>query len=203
MCARCWWKIWVWFTLKNFFESIKISSWIKIDNFSWAYDHIKEFIEVYFNKEDRNRSVISVFNHVNNSVYLAGCRALDIIDKLLTGPLWRIIENVEHTLDLNNTWLVFENSIELLSKDASELIDGKIFYPELMSLINILYFLQNLKFCLRILWEEHDTSQNIQNLRSIACCIQNKFFNRMLWIDTCFYSYCLSILWDVILVHCT
>lgn len=101
---------------------------------------------------------------------------MDIIDKLLTGPLWRIIENVEHTLDLNDTWLVFENSIELLSKDASELIDGKIFYPEIMSLMNILYFLQILKFCLRILWEEHDISQNIQNLRSIACCIQNKFF---------------------------
>jgi len=55
---------------------------------------------------------------------------LGIIDKFLTGPLWRIIENVEHILDLNDTWLVFINSIELLSKDASELIDGKIFYPE-------------------------------------------------------------------------
>lgn len=64
--------------------------------FSFFYhrNHIKEFIEVYFNKEDRNRLVSSVYNYVNNPVYLAGCRALGIIDKLLTGPLWRIIENV-------------------------------------------------------------------------------------------------------------
>ena len=48
---------------------------------------LKEFIEVYFNKEDRNRLVSSVYNYVNNPVYLAGCRALGIIDKLLTVPL--------------------------------------------------------------------------------------------------------------------
>ncbi|VDI03297.1 Hypothetical predicted protein [Mytilus galloprovincialis] len=60
----------------------------------------------------------------------AGCRALGIVNKLLTGPLWRIIENVDHILVLNDIWLVFKNSIELLSKDASELIEGKVFYPE-------------------------------------------------------------------------
>ena len=62
--------------------------------FFYHRNHIKEFIEVYFNKEDRNRLVSSVYNYVNNPVYLAGCRALGIIDKLLTGPIWRIIENV-------------------------------------------------------------------------------------------------------------
>ncbi|CAC5363154.1 unnamed protein product [Mytilus coruscus] len=39
-------------------------------------------------------------------------------------------ENVEHILDLNDDWLVFKNTIELLSKDASELIEGNIFYQE-------------------------------------------------------------------------
>ncbi|CAC5361729.1 unnamed protein product [Mytilus coruscus] len=93
-------------------------------------NHIKLFIENYFNKEDRNRLLCAVYNYVNNPVYLAGCRALGIVDKLLTGPLWRIIENVDHILDLNDIWLVFKNCIELLSKDASELIEGKVFYPE-------------------------------------------------------------------------
>ncbi|VDI19982.1 Hypothetical predicted protein [Mytilus galloprovincialis] len=93
-------------------------------------NHIKLFIENYFNKEDRNRLLCAVYNYVNNPVYLAGCRALGIVDMLLTGPLWRIIENVDHILDLIDIWLVFKNSIELLSKDASELIEGKVFYPE-------------------------------------------------------------------------
>lgn len=91
---------------------------------------INNFIELYFNKEDRNRLVKAVYSYVNNPVYLAGCRALGIIDKILTGPLWRIIENVHHILDLNDIWLVFKTSIELLSKDPTELIEGKIFYPE-------------------------------------------------------------------------
>jgi E1A/CREB-binding protein len=87
--------------------------WVLVGFLYFVYhrNHIKEFIEVYFNKEDINRLVSSVYNYVNNPVYLAGCRALGIIDKLLTGPLWRIIENEEHILDLNDTWLVFKNSI--------------------------------------------------------------------------------------------
>ncbi|CAG2215742.1 unnamed protein product [Mytilus edulis] len=69
-------------------------------------------------------------HRINLLFSMAGCRALGIVDKLLTGPLWRIIENVDHILDLNDIWLVFKNSIELLSKDASELIEGKVFYPK-------------------------------------------------------------------------
>jgi E1A/CREB-binding protein len=81
--------------------------------FFYHRNHFKEFIEVYFNKEDRNRLVSSVYNYVNNPVYLAGCRALGIIDKLLTGPLWRIIENVEHILDLNDTWFNYFQKMHL------------------------------------------------------------------------------------------
>ena len=33
-------------------------------------NHIKDFINVYFNKEDRNRLLGAVFNYLNNAVYL-------------------------------------------------------------------------------------------------------------------------------------
>jgi hypothetical protein len=49
---------------------------------------------------------------VNNKVYLAGCRALGIIDKLMTGPLWKQIENAKHILDLNSkTAAAMENKM--------------------------------------------------------------------------------------------
>ena len=32
---------------------------------------------------------------------IAGCRALGIIDKLVTGPYWQKCETVKHILDLN------------------------------------------------------------------------------------------------------
>ena len=91
--------------------------------------HIKDFTSVYFD-EKQNNLVSSVTHYVSNKVYLAGCRALGIIDKLCTGPLWRQIENATHILDLNNMWLTFYNFLDEYSKDSSDLLHGKIIYPE-------------------------------------------------------------------------
>ena len=47
---------------------------------------------------------------------------------------------------MNDTWLVLKNNIELLSKDASALIDGKIFYPEFTkkdAVFNCLFNVEN------------------------------------------------------------
>ena len=78
----------------------------------------------------RNLLVSAVCNYLKNPIYLAGCRAFGIIDKLFTGPTWRIIENSKHILDLNEEWSHFKENIEIFSSDASELIDGKIVYAE-------------------------------------------------------------------------
>lgn len=83
--------------------------------------HIKEFIELYFD-DKQNNLVSCVANYLNNNVYLAGCRALGIIDKLCTGPLWRQIEESKHILDLNNAWLNFYNFLDEFSKDSSDLL---------------------------------------------------------------------------------
>ncbi|CAG2222466.1 unnamed protein product [Mytilus edulis] len=91
--------------------------------------HIKEFIELYFD-DKQNNLVSCVANYVNNNVYLAGCRALGIIDKLCTGPLWRQIEESKHILDLNNVWLNFYNFLDEFSKDSSDLLRGKVIYPD-------------------------------------------------------------------------
>lgn len=86
-------------------------------------NHISEFINEYF--EDKNLLVSSVYNYLNNPVFLAGCRAFGIIDKIFTGPLWRIIENTSPILDLNDVWLDFKEKVEKYSSDASELLEGK------------------------------------------------------------------------------
>lgn len=99
--------------------------------------HIKLFIEIYFHKEDSNTLPWAIYNYVNNPVYLAGCRAVGIVDKLLTGPLWRYIKNVEHILDLNDICLVFKNTIKLLSKELSELMERKYFYPEFSKRVEV------------------------------------------------------------------
>ena len=65
---------------------------------------------------------------MNNPVFLAGCRAFGIIDKIFTGTLCRIIENTSHILDLNDVWLDFKENVEKYSSDSSELLQGKNVY---------------------------------------------------------------------------
>ncbi|CAC5420536.1 unnamed protein product [Mytilus coruscus] len=89
-------------------------------------DNIYELIDLYFEKENRNNLLKA--NYVKNSMYLAGCRAFGIVDKLFTGPLWRIIENADHILDLNQVWEQFKGFLEIYSQDATDLVEGKILY---------------------------------------------------------------------------
>lgn len=63
----------------------------------------------------------AVLNYVNNPVHLA---ASGIVDKLLVGPLWRIMENVDHILDLNDIWMVFKNTIELFQRMSQTSMKG-------------------------------------------------------------------------------
>ncbi|CAC5420510.1 unnamed protein product [Mytilus coruscus] len=79
-------------------------------------------------KENRNNLLKAVANYVKNPMYLAGCRAFGIVDKLFTGPLWRIIENADHILDLNQVWEQFKGFLEIYSQDATDLVEGKILY---------------------------------------------------------------------------
>ena len=37
-------------------------------------------------------------------VYLAGCKALELINKLLIGPLWHVLERKMSILDMNGVY---------------------------------------------------------------------------------------------------
>ncbi|CAC5387839.1 unnamed protein product [Mytilus coruscus] len=92
-------------------------------------DQIKDFLSTYFEEKSSNKLVSCVSHYVNNKVYVAGCRALSIIDKLLTGPLWKQIESTKHILDLS-MWLTFGNFLDAFSRDSSDLLKGTILFPE-------------------------------------------------------------------------
>jgi hypothetical protein len=50
--------------------------------------YISDFINSYFlSCTGQNNLVTCVSNSLNNNVYIAGCRALGIVDKLLTGQI--------------------------------------------------------------------------------------------------------------------
>ena len=47
-----------------------------------------------------NRLLKAVLDDASCKLYIAGCKALGLIDKHITGPLWRILESNIHILDL-------------------------------------------------------------------------------------------------------
>ena len=53
---------------------------------------------------------------------IAGCRALGIIDKLITGPYWRKCESVPNILDLNEIVQELQNNCIAWANDASPLL---------------------------------------------------------------------------------
>ncbi|CAC5399448.1 unnamed protein product [Mytilus coruscus] len=76
-------------------------------------NHIKLFIENYFNKEDLNRLLCAVYNYVNNPVYLAGCRALErqLSDCLPGGIFNENTEGVNKDLRVESTTVATTNIV--------------------------------------------------------------------------------------------
>ena len=63
-------------------------------------------------------------------MFLAEARALGIVDKLITGPLWRLIEKSESILQLNPHLFHLKWESSRLCKDASTILNGETIYQE-------------------------------------------------------------------------
>lgn len=61
----------------------------------------------------QNKLLKAVLDDANNELYISGCRALGLIDKFITGPLWKILESSLHILD---TSTYFTKLLEFLAE---------------------------------------------------------------------------------------
>ena len=64
----------------------------------YLHQHIVNFLTKSLGTP--NRLMKAVLDDASCKVYVAGCKALGLIDKHITGPLWRILESNIHILDL-------------------------------------------------------------------------------------------------------
>ena len=64
--------------------------------------------------------------------HIAGCKALGIIDKLVTGPFWRKLESsTVSILDLSDIYSVMKQSFDCWGEDATSVIDNQeVLFPE-------------------------------------------------------------------------
>ena len=76
----------------------------------YLHEHLQEFFtKSYVNS---NRLLQSVNADLHNPFYIAGCKALGIINKLVTGPLWRLLESNVSITDMSDYYVsMIENDI--------------------------------------------------------------------------------------------
>ncbi|CAC5398192.1 unnamed protein product [Mytilus coruscus] len=76
---------------------------------------------------------------VKKTYIIACCKVLGLISKLITAPLWRLIESNKHVLHLNETYFALLQYLERMSKDANPFFSGEEypFSDDLMEKDNI------------------------------------------------------------------
>ncbi|XP_060605769.1 uncharacterized protein LOC132758233 [Ruditapes philippinarum] len=70
---------------------------------------------------------------VREPLYVACVRALGLIDKVITGPLWRVIEAAPNCLSLNTHLLQLKIALENWSKDAAPFLEGECVFEEMVA----------------------------------------------------------------------
>ena len=63
----------------------------------YLHKHIVDFLKNCLGPW--NKLLKAILDDASNELYIAGCKALGLIDKLITGPLWRVMESDLHILD--------------------------------------------------------------------------------------------------------
>ena len=73
-----------------------------------------------------------VYSDIQVPEYLAGCRELGLINKAVTGPLWRLLESSDISItEMNDYYQVLVSRVEEWSVDASKLLHGEaVLNPE-------------------------------------------------------------------------
>ena len=82
------------------------------------------FIESVHGK-DANLLLKAVLKDLKNPLYIAGCRALGLIDKVITGPLWRKIKDSSvSVLGMGHVYSELLEKFDSWSLDAQSFIEG-------------------------------------------------------------------------------
>ena len=94
----------------------------------YLHKHILDFLSNCWGPQ--NKLLKAILEDASNELYIAGCRALGLIDKLVTGPLWRILESDIHILDVSSEYTQLLQFFTECSNDASQFLTGeKVPFP--------------------------------------------------------------------------
>lgn len=81
----------------------------------YLHHHISDFLKSWGTP---NRLLQAVMEDINNPINIAGSKALGLIDKHITGPLWRLLESDIHVLDIPQHYLKLKNFFERCTEES-------------------------------------------------------------------------------------
>ena len=89
----------------------------------------KFFMEVW---QTPNQLLRAVLADIQVPQFRSGCKALGLINKMITGPLWRVLESHEISiLEMNDRFLHLKSCLDKWSLDAMPLLCGEaVVYPD-------------------------------------------------------------------------
>ncbi|MCH2377670.1 MAG: hypothetical protein MK231_04815, partial [Pelagibacterales bacterium] len=93
----------------------------------YLHDKCKSFFDDVF---EENRLLSAVYHDLGEPAYIIGCRALGLVNKFLTGPLWRLLVKIKNILELNEYYQRIEQLSQQISNDASEFLSGNVIFFE-------------------------------------------------------------------------
>ena len=89
----------------------------------YLHKHIVDFLKNCLGPW--NKLLKAILDDASNELYIAGCKALGLIDKLITGPLWRVMESDLHILDMSTYYTRLLQFLVNSSQDATEFLTGE------------------------------------------------------------------------------
>ena len=84
----------------------------------YLHQHIGEFLKLWGTP---NHLLQAVLEDVTNPINIAGSKALGLIDKHITGPLWRILESDVHVLDVPKYYSILKEYFDRSGKETISL----------------------------------------------------------------------------------
>lgn len=112
----------------------------------YVYFHRERIVDFLKEKHGAtNRLLSTILCDVQVPLFIAGCRVLGLISKLITAPLWRLIEQDSHILDMNMHYLELYTFLSEQSKDASDFMKGSSPFPDMVEHDSILHDLIRIK----------------------------------------------------------
>uniref|UniRef100_W5MZG7 Uncharacterized protein n=1 Tax=Lepisosteus oculatus TaxID=7918 RepID=W5MZG7_LEPOC len=99
---------------------------IVFHNAAGVYFLYPDLVEFTAEFQHDNSLVAEVHADLNVPQYVAGCRALGLVAKIITEPLWRVMSKKEHVLAMNDRYQTLVSKLKDWQKDGTRLVKGQV-----------------------------------------------------------------------------